>query len=283
MFRSFIAACLAGDADENDIDDWVDRWHDRDKREPPISLDEFLGFTAAEGRIWASHPDRLTAILNAHRELHLIYTEYPGFGWSLRSPQLPGLAAGQTELPELLADTNSILKAVRAPITDMFDSRVHLHEEHAIEAPDGAEYLVRWMTSGPAELSDARADAASRLQGAVINGLFDDSEKARQPVLITGERLLIGVAGSDVIALFEDQLGQSSAVLSQHRGDDVLITVPFGGGPLNVDGHRWSIEDLGLSRYSKFEELADKVIEAEGQIRFHAPLDRGFSHQLTSM
>lgn len=215
-------------------------------------------------------------------DLHLIYTDYPGYGWSLRSPQIPGLAAGRGTVSDLLRDTDSILRFAGFKI-DLREPWVHIHEEHAVEAPDGTEYLIRWMASGPEDLADARADAASRLQGAVVHGLFDESERARQPMLSTGERLLIGVTGADTIALFEDQLGSAAASLSQHQGDDVLITVPFGEGPIKVDGHRWDLGELGLSRYSKFEELAVKVVDAEGYRVFHAPLDRWFSHELTAV
>ncbi|WP_037183801.1 hypothetical protein [Rhodococcoides fascians] len=45
--QTFIDACLAGDADANDLDDWIDRWHESDSAQ---SLDEFIGLTKEEAR-----------------------------------------------------------------------------------------------------------------------------------------------------------------------------------------------------------------------------------------
>lgn len=64
---TFVDACLAGDVLAQDIDDWVDRWHDGDVPDPSLSLDEFLGFTPDEGQLWAEKPAALGFILHAHR------------------------------------------------------------------------------------------------------------------------------------------------------------------------------------------------------------------------
>ena len=62
--RTFVTACLAGEAKAGDIDDWVQAWHDSDDG---MSLDEYLGFTETDGALWAEHPEFLTTIIESHR------------------------------------------------------------------------------------------------------------------------------------------------------------------------------------------------------------------------
>jgi hypothetical protein len=62
--RTFIQLCLAGDADPDAIDDYIDRWHDSDTMLP---LAEYLGMTHAEYVRWAVDPGSLDAILEARR------------------------------------------------------------------------------------------------------------------------------------------------------------------------------------------------------------------------
>lgn len=47
--KKFIEACLDGDALLEEIDDYIDQWHDSDTDE---ELYEFLGLTALEYNIW---------------------------------------------------------------------------------------------------------------------------------------------------------------------------------------------------------------------------------------
>lgn len=63
---SFVDACLRGHAILADIDDWVDAWHDTDFSGDEPTLDEFLGFTTAEGNLWVEMPEALGAIVAAH-------------------------------------------------------------------------------------------------------------------------------------------------------------------------------------------------------------------------
>lgn len=64
---TFVDACLNGEADLADIDDWVDRWHDTKFTGPVPSLDDYLGFTPDEGRLWVEKPASLGAIIAAHK------------------------------------------------------------------------------------------------------------------------------------------------------------------------------------------------------------------------
>jgi hypothetical protein len=64
---TFVGACLKGDAFLSDIDDWVDDWHDTEFAGEEPTLDEFLGFTVDEGKLWVEKPESLGAIVAAHK------------------------------------------------------------------------------------------------------------------------------------------------------------------------------------------------------------------------
>lgn len=64
---TFVEAYLKGEADLDDIDDWVDRWHDTKFRGKVPSLDDYLGFTPDEGKLWVEKPASLGAIVAAHK------------------------------------------------------------------------------------------------------------------------------------------------------------------------------------------------------------------------
>src|SRR5690349_8385343 len=63
---TFVERCLAGEALADEIDDYVDRWHEGEGN-PDASLAEFLGFSDVEYRLWAEKPHLLPFILNARR------------------------------------------------------------------------------------------------------------------------------------------------------------------------------------------------------------------------
>ncbi|WP_457095192.1 hypothetical protein [Mycobacteroides abscessus] len=65
--KTFVDACLSGEALASDIDDWVDSWHDTEFVGNAPSLDEYLGFTPDEGRLWVEKPRSLGAIITAHK------------------------------------------------------------------------------------------------------------------------------------------------------------------------------------------------------------------------
>lgn len=61
----FVDRCLGGGVSADEIDDFVDQWHESDTAE---SLAEFLGFTAEEYASWVERPAALEAILEASRK-----------------------------------------------------------------------------------------------------------------------------------------------------------------------------------------------------------------------
>lgn len=52
----FVDACLQGDALLDEIDDYVDKWHESDSDE---ELDTFLGFTESEYDLWLNQGDSI--------------------------------------------------------------------------------------------------------------------------------------------------------------------------------------------------------------------------------
>jgi len=65
---SFFDLYSRGDASPDDIDDFVDRWHDR--LEPwarDMSLEDYLGLRHDEYRVWVHDPEALPSILEARR------------------------------------------------------------------------------------------------------------------------------------------------------------------------------------------------------------------------
>jgi len=63
MSENFVEACLRGDALLEDVNDWVDRWHEG---HGPLALPEHLGMTADEYSLWVEQPESLRFIVHAH-------------------------------------------------------------------------------------------------------------------------------------------------------------------------------------------------------------------------
>ena len=63
--------CLSGEALPDEIDDFVDRWHESDS---DLSIHEFLGMTREEYLSWVKEPNVLPRILDAR---HVEYASTP--------------------------------------------------------------------------------------------------------------------------------------------------------------------------------------------------------------
>lgn len=61
---TFVEACNAGVALLDEIDDYVDRWHESDSVAP---LATYLGMSADEYALWVEQPDALGFIVAAHK------------------------------------------------------------------------------------------------------------------------------------------------------------------------------------------------------------------------
>lgn len=62
---NFVQSCLNGDAFLDEIDDFIDQWHDSDSEEP---LHEYLGLTEREYLLWVEKPEILPFLVTAHKE-----------------------------------------------------------------------------------------------------------------------------------------------------------------------------------------------------------------------
>jgi hypothetical protein len=67
MNSSFIEKCINGDASLDEIDDYIDEWHDSDS-DINLELHEFLGMSWEEYSLWAVKPKFLAWIINARRK-----------------------------------------------------------------------------------------------------------------------------------------------------------------------------------------------------------------------
>jgi hypothetical protein len=66
---SYMEQLLRGDVLLEDIDNFIDVWHDapNDAKIASLSLEEFLGMSADEYRLWVERPESLRFIAAAHR------------------------------------------------------------------------------------------------------------------------------------------------------------------------------------------------------------------------
>jgi len=62
--NAFIQKCLSGEATLDQIDDYIDEWHDSQSNE---TLASFLGMTEAEYALWVKNPGALQSIVNSHK------------------------------------------------------------------------------------------------------------------------------------------------------------------------------------------------------------------------
>lgn len=65
---TFIEKCLNGDVLYEDIDDYIDIWHESDSDD---ELFEFLGMTREEYAIWVKNPDTLPQIIANHQSVKI--------------------------------------------------------------------------------------------------------------------------------------------------------------------------------------------------------------------
>lgn len=63
MSKTFVDACLSGDAFLTEVEDWTERWHEGGATDQ--TLGEFLGFSPDEYRLWVEKPEVLRFIVSA--------------------------------------------------------------------------------------------------------------------------------------------------------------------------------------------------------------------------
>lgn len=196
-------------------------------------------------------------------DLHVIITETAGDGWTIESPQLPGLIGGRNTTEELAADLGEIIEWAKEP-GQSFD-RLFVHEQHLVTDPDGNEFLIRFLAGGPEGDYEARHMTGMRLNHGVLNGMISDEGYVKHPpVSITGEQLYVCVRGSDTLGWMQDQLleREGGCVLAELLDDaGAVINIPF--GPAGTLPNGVDINKLGLTRDSTFDEMRAAVIDHE--------------------
>lgn len=63
--ETFVSAALSGRASVDDLDDYIDDWHDEGSE---ISIYEYLGMTQDEYRLCTERPEALRLILSARKK-----------------------------------------------------------------------------------------------------------------------------------------------------------------------------------------------------------------------
>ncbi len=62
---SFVKDYLSGKVSPNDIDSYVEKWHEGTASS--LDLHEYLGFTKEDYNEWATHPSKLEEILESYK------------------------------------------------------------------------------------------------------------------------------------------------------------------------------------------------------------------------
>lgn len=66
MYKSFIDKCISGDAFLDEVDDYIDNWHDNNTS-ADLELHEYLGMTWQEYSLWITNHNILAVIVDARR------------------------------------------------------------------------------------------------------------------------------------------------------------------------------------------------------------------------
>ncbi|MGC5027402.1 hypothetical protein ACLQ3K_21860 [Tsukamurella sp. DT100] len=220
------------------------------------------------------------------KNLHLVFTNYEGFGWSIHSPQLPGLAAGRTTSTDIVNDTPEILRFAGASTDDVGAPNVYVHEEHARTDPYGNEYLIRMYGPPNGDASD-REHLAGLAAGAVDDGIWTDAERAKQPLLSTEERLIIVALPTDTLGWIRDQMDSDDSatliVAAPGVGANAVWNVPYSVPGFESNLGRDLVE-LGLSDTSTVDEMLRALLAADAAVPSKAlPESTAFRRELTSV
>ena len=93
--RTYMDLLLSGEVLQEDIDDFVAHWHEAPENSAAArqSLEDFLGMTWDEYRLWVEHPESLRFIAAAHKAKQPVATV-------LRTLDRTGVAARTSEQGE---------------------------------------------------------------------------------------------------------------------------------------------------------------------------------------
>lgn len=203
-------------------------------------------------------------------DIHVIFTDYPSYGWSFDSPQIPGLVNLFATAPEAQGAVEDALKlnGVKPGAAQIWE-----HEQKFLNDDAGNEYLVRFG------LSPESFDAAGRMIGSISRNEIDPE---LMPVNRTDDRLIIGVSSEDTLRWVTGQLRDNeAATVVFHAGNDVVYHIPYANGRGLLNGH--SLEELGLTLESTVMGAVGAMVtrDAEG-LQMHSSPAPDVERHLTS-
>ena len=102
--QTFMGRCLSGTALVDEVDDYVDQWHEGDSQ---VSLKDYLGMSQFEYATWVEKPDSLKFLLN-RRKRGLPNTDYKAVANQLRTAARADSPEDEEELIEWLRSTGRI-------------------------------------------------------------------------------------------------------------------------------------------------------------------------------
>ncbi|MDR6574373.1 hypothetical protein J2X60_003032 [Curtobacterium sp. 320] len=187
-------------------------------------------------------------------EVHAVLTEYGQFGWSVNSPQLPGLVAGAATMQELSDDLFDIAVAAGMdPHGSIFE-----YEQHVIEVEDRV-FAVRVKADYAAH---ERVEIASDVMEHIAS---DGGLRAYTTEDDLGDTVIVVALPTDRISDVTSSLddSQPATIAVQLPGEDsISYTGIVRGKPR--DTHAIRLSDVGLDDQSTVADLFARLMERIG-------------------
>lgn len=165
--------------------------------------------------------------------IDVILTEYPGYGWGIESPQLPGFVGGRSTREELEADLDDILEFAEAPR----DAVRAIHWQSHLTLPDGDECVVRVHHDRHV---GERMDCAKSVMGAL--SLAEQRTQVMDvPRTRTGEVLFVCALATDHVGWLVDQLDPrgETAVFAVAVAEQFIYTTALHRGDIDDETEEW--------------------------------------------
>ncbi|MGK5742905.1 hypothetical protein [Micromonospora sp. URMC 103] len=180
----------------------------------------------------------------------LIFSDEGEFGWTVRSPQVPGLIAARDTLKELSADLPGLLEFAGVDLSAV-ERRPHI--EKVISVPEG-DLVVR--IAGDKHRQEREA-TANRIVAALA---VQDQRPGllSVPRTLSGEVLYVCVVPSDTVRWLTDQFGPSgdAAAVAMNVAEEMIWATHFvAGPPADATDDALSLADLGFSMETTMGEM----------------------------
>lgn len=180
--------------------------------------------------------------------IHAIATDESPHGFSVTSPQLPGLVYGRPTQQELEADYQSALR-----YAGVSEGKVQGHFQRRGVTVGGHEYQVRWAQD---EHIQARIEGVHRVLVALGNGADGDEMAAEQVADAAGVVTFVSCLASDTLGWLADQLDPrgDSLTAAVAVAEQFVYCVNIATGAVDAEGLP-SLAELGWEYDMTFGEL----------------------------